>query len=184
MAQQLIERTQSCYLLATTGNFDDTRLPLITNESTIPVYLADSDNANGIPTVGIAQGLPTASTSLVYGKLDAISTNWDALGEPMVDANGNVVYPTMATIITAGVVTFDGLLRDPVTGDARAPLIVAPSPPPSIDIGLQIRGFSGGTSMAASGGLVTVESTVVGTGRVIARNGITATATIWVDLRG
>ena len=178
MAQQLIEGTQSCYLLADASNFSPTRIAAFTNESTIPVYLDNtaSANADGIPTVGIVQGLPGTPGAAIYGKLDVISTNWDVLGEPTVDANGNVTYPNMGTVITAGIVTFDGLLKTIGTGAAVGPV--------AANIGAQISGFSGGTgSPPAPIGSLTVLTTRTGTGSIVARNGNAITSTIWVDLR-
>ena len=178
MAQQLIERTQSCYLLGDASNFTAARIAAFTNESTIPVYLDNTASANvdGIPTVGIVQGLPGTSGAAVYGKLDVISTNWDVLGEPMVDANGNVTYPNMGTVITAGIVTFTGLLKTVGTGAAVGPA--------AANIGSQISGFSGGTgSPPAPIGSLTALTTRTGTGRIVARDGTAVTSTIWVDLR-
>ena len=179
MAQQLIERTQSCYLLGDDDNFSATFIRGITNESTIPVYLEDSDNADGIPTVGLVHASSADNTSTVYGKLDVISTNWNVLGTPMIDANGNITYPTMATIITAGVVTFTALVRDATSGAART-LVTSGA---MQDVGRKIEGFSGGTTMAGRGNLAIVATGTSATGRVVARDGATVTATIWVDLR-
>ena len=175
MAQQIIERTQSCYILGDSDNFSDDFIGRITPASTIAVYLdaTGSENADGIPRVGVAREGLDDSESLIYGKLDVLSTNWDALGEPTVDANGNITYPTMATIITAGVVTFTGILVNAATGAREGPYITGP--PIVTAVGKQIRGLSGGTgSPPAPIGSITAllpAATQTGTGRVIARSG-------------
>ena len=182
MAQQIIEAVVPCYLLAT--DFTTSYITTLRNDPsiTVPVYLVDSNNADGIPTVGIVSGDPTTDnllTTRVYGKLDVLSPSWDVLGTPAVDANGNVTYPNMADVIVAGIVTFRGLLKTVATGAALAPTAA---------VGQKIKGMSGGTGSppAPAGSLVTGDSTGVteATGRIIARSGTTAlTSTIWVDLR-
>ena len=183
MAQQIIEAAVPCYLLA--SDFTAAYIATLRNDPsiTVPVYLADSNNTDGIPTVGIAQGnaaMPNVLTTRVYGKLDTLASSWDVLGTPTVDANGNVTYPNMADVIVAGVVTFTGLLKDITTGAALAP---------TAEVGKQIKGFSGGTGSppAPAGSLVPGDATGVTTGqtgRIVARDGnAPATSTIWVDLR-
>ena len=183
MAQQIIEAVAPCYLLA--SDFTPAFISGLTRESTVPVYLADSNNADGIATVGIVQGDPTTDnlvTTRVYGKLDVISTNWDVLGEPTVDANGNVTYPNMADVIIAGVVTFTGLLKVVATGAATDPVTANA-------VGDKIKGMSGGSGSppAAAGSLLVGASAGVNlataTGRVVARDGAANDSTIWVDLR-
>ena len=107
------------------------------------VRLVDSNNADGIPTIGIAD----ATNSVVYGKLDVAATNWDALGTPTVDASGNVTYPDMGAAIVSGIVEFS--VATAITG---------------ADVGKGIEGAAGNNVAAAATG---------GTGKIVAYSGTT-----------
>ena len=146
MAQQYVGKSRPAYL---NGDFTTTVISGFTSSSVIPVYLDDSNNADGIPTVGIAD----ATNTTVYGKLDVAATNWNALGTPTVDANGNVTYPDMGAVIVDGIVQFTTAANLPDT-----------------DIGKGIEGAASNHVAAAATG---------GTGKIVARDG----STIWVDLR-
>lgn len=146
MAQQYVGKSVPAYL---NGDFTPAIISGFTNDSVIPVRLDDSNNADGIPTIGIAD----ATNSVVYGKLDVAATNWDALGEPTVDSNGNVTYPNMGAAIVSGIIEFS------------VASAIAPG-----DIGKGIEGAASNNVAAAATG---------GTGKIVARQG----TTIWVDLR-
>ena len=147
MAQQYVAKGRPAYL---NGDFTTSVISGFGSDSVIPVYLDESENADGIPTVGIAD----ASNTTIYGKLDVAATNWDALGTPTVDSNGNVTYPNMGAVLVDGIVEFN----------------VASSLGPN-DVGKGIEGAAGNNvALAATGG----------TGKVVAHNGSTK---IWVDLR-
>ena len=146
MAQQSIAKSRPAYLGA---DFTPTVISNFDSDSVIPVRLVDSNNADGIPTIGIAD----ATNTVIYGKLDVAATDWNVLGEPTVDENGNTSYPGMGAVLVDGIVTF--------TLAANAS---------NTDIGNGIEG-------AANNNVAT--SATGGTGKVVAYSG----ATIWVDLR-
>lgn len=99
MAQQTIVASRACYL--DTGSLT----PAVIATGSVAVNLDDRagvDNADGIPTVRLADG----SNSVIYGKLDVDASNWDALNPTSVDTDGDVTYPTMGAVIVDGIVTF------------------------------------------------------------------------------
>ena len=165
MPPEIIERSQSCYLLA--SDFTPSFIASLTPRSTLAVSLTDSINSEGIPTVRIADG--SVGRREVYGKVDVIATDWDNLGTPIVDASGNAVYPGMGSIIVDGVVAFiDGNIS-------------------GRDVGLSI---AGETTLAGDFvvGSRTISSTT-GSGIILSRDilgiigGPTHTEVAWVDLR-
>ena len=136
MAQQTIVATRACYVNASISG------QTFTSTDTVAVYLTDSDNADGIPTVGRADD----TNSVIYGKLDVNAKNWNALSPGEVNANGDVTYTGMASVIVDGVVTF------------------AISGVGSGDIGTGIEGDASNTISAAA----------TGTGKIVAYSNGTA----------
>ena len=114
MAQQTIVATRACYVDNTISG------ATFTSTDTVAVYLTDSNNADGIPTVGRADD----TNSVIYGKLDVNAKNWDVLNPSSVDSDGDVSYAGMASVIVDGVVTFaisavgSGDIGSGIEGDA------------------------------------------------------------------
>lgn len=117
------------------------------------VYLADSNRADGVPTVGLA----TDTNGDIYGYMNR-DISGDVLNPVSVDADGNVTYNAIGTVNLSGDQWFTK--RDGTSGAATATV--------AADIGMGISGMSGGAQNAPEGS-VQVEAT--GNHKVIARNG-------------
>ena len=116
------------------------------------VYLADSNRADGRPTVELADATNTA----VFGYVDR-DISGDVLAPQSVDSSGNVTYNTIGTVKRSGVIR---VTKKDAGGTATAS---APG-----DIGLGIVGV-GTAATAAIGAVTTGAATDYGT--VIARSG-------------
>ena len=139
------------------SNFTPTIIAGIKNGTytTTAVYLVDSVNEEGRPTVQLHDGGATD----IFGFIER-DISGDVLNPQSVDSNGNVTYNAIGTVKRSGVVRV-------IKRSAPAGAITAGQ---TSDIGKGIRGWSGGIGNNAPRGSVAVAATG-GFGKIIAYSG-------------
>ena len=140
------------------ANFSSTIIDAIKNgtRTDTAVYLADSNRADGRPTVQLVdEGTTAPATKAVFGFIER-DISGDALNPSSVDSNGNVTYNNIGTVRRSGVIR---VTKKNAAGVAQASV--------AADIGMGVEGVA--TEGGANVGAVT--PVAAGYGEIIARSG-------------